>query len=474
MITLVNPPNPPNGVSIKDTMGGFGQLHPLGFELKILPLDILYVASVLRNKDFQVKVIDCLCNDWELSELILQLQRQNPGFVAIRTSTPTFAWDMSVARIIKMVTNAKVVVFGPHVAFFPEQTLKSAFIDAVVVDEPELTFLDICQRGKFDGCKGLWHKQKNYIVKNEKRGPIDNLDQLPFPAWDLIPFQRLEGTSYMRNLKPFVTALTSRGCPHGCAYCPYPVVQGRKLRVRSPESVVNELEWLANELGVKAVLFRDPEFSLQRTRVIDICEGILKRGIRLAWRCETRLENLDRDLISLMSKAGCIGLNVGIESFDKQVLQSVKRKEVSLGQAKKIVRACKKNMIDTLCFFILGLPGQTKKSALKTINYALKLKPTNMEFTVATPYPGTELRAWAQSRGFIKDDSLTAITGYKVAMRNEHMTVEEISRLQQFANEAREMQWHMVLRRLLGCFRRIGGEIKRWICFQIVRLRGYQ
>lgn len=472
MITIVNPPNPPNAVSNKDTMGGLGQLYPSGAKHSLPPLDIPYTAALLRSKGVPVEVIECLGLDWEISELILCLQNQNPNLLAIRTSTPTFDWDMRVARIIKMMTNSKIVVFGPHVTLFPEQTIRQSFVDAIVVGEPELTLLDIAEREGFSGCEGVWYKEDGDVVQNVARKPIDDLDKLPFPAWDLMPYRAYDAGELMRNIKPFVTALTSRGCPYGCAYCPYPVTQGRKLRVRSPENVVDELEWLANRLGVKAVLFRDPEFALHKDRVVGICEGILKRGVRLAWRCETRMEDMDEELISMMAKASCIGINMGVESADLQVLRNVKRKAVPLEQAMKVVRACKKNGIEAFCFFILGLPGETKESAQRTIDYALKLNPTFVQFTVATPYQGTELRKWAESKGFIENDALTAITGYDVAMRNEHMTVDEIRWLQWFAHEAWEMRLHRMTRRALENIRQVASQIKRWLRFQRARFGG--
>jgi len=453
-------------------MGGLGQLYPSGAQYGLPPLDIPYTAALLRSKGVAFQVIECLGSDWELSELILRLQDQKPDLVAVRTSTPTFDWDMRVTRIIKMVMDSKIVVFGPHVTLFPEQAINQSFVDAIILGEPELTFLDIAERGGFSGCEGVWYKEDGDVVQNGVRKLIDDLDKLPFPAWDLMPYHAYSGVDLMRNLKPFITALTSRGCPYGCAYCPYPVTQGRKLRVRSPENVVDELEWLARGLGVKAVLFRDPEFALNRDRAVGICEGILKRGVRLAWRCETRMEDLDEELIALMARAGCIGVNMGIESADEQVLRNVSRKAVSLEQAMRVVRACKKNRIEAFCFFILGLPGETKESALRTIDYALKLNPTFVQFTVATPYPGTELRTWAESKGFIENDSLTAITGYEAAMRNEHLTLDEIRWLQWFAHEAWAMQWHKVARRVLGNVRRAASEIKRWLRFQRARFRG--
>lgn len=469
MITIVNPPNPPNWVSNKDTMGGLGQLYLSGAKQCFPPIDIAYIAAVLRSNNIPVEVIDCLGCNLELSELILHLNNKKPELIAIRTSTPTFNWDMRIAQIIKTVISSKIVVFGPHVTLFPQQTINQPFVDAIILGEPELTFLDFARKGKFNECEGIWYKEGGEVIKNGTGKQIEDLDKLPFPAWDLMPYHAYNGAELMRNLKPFVTALTSRGCPYSCIYCPYPVTQGRKQRVRSPENVVNELEWLVNSLKVKAVLFRDPEFALNRDRVVAICEGILKRKIQLAWRCETRMEDLDEELVTLMAKAGCIGINIGVESADEQVLHNVKRKPVLLKQAIKVVKTCKKNGIDVFCFFIFGLPGETKQSALKTINYALKLNPPFVQFTVATPYPGTYLRAWAESRKFIENDSLTALTGYEVTMRNEHMTVDEIKWIHSFAWEAWKMKGYKVVQQVLGHLHQAVLAIKHYLCFQVAR-----
>jgi radical SAM superfamily enzyme YgiQ (UPF0313 family) len=466
VITIVNPPNPPNAVSNKDTMGGFGQLYASNAKHSMPPLDILYTTALLRSKSIPVMIIDCLSLDWELGGLIFHLQSQKSKLVAIRTSTPTFNWDLRVAAIIKITLNAKIIMFGPHVSIFPMQTIQQPFIDAIVLGEPEMAFLSIVELG-FKDSKGVWYKEGDNIIQNNASSPIDDLNELPFPAWDMISYKSFNGGGLMRNLKPFVTALTSRGCPHGCTYCPYPVIQGRKLRVRSPENVVDELHWLVNSMGVKAVLFRDPEFALQRDRVMGICEAILKRDIRLAWRCETRMEDLDEKLVSIMAKAGCIGINTGVESADPHVLRNLKRKLVPFDQAKKVVKACNKNGVDSFCFFIIGLPGDTRQSVLKTIDYAVKLKPTFVQFTVATPYPGTELRNWAWEKGFIENETLSGITGYDAAMRNDCLAAEEIRTLQKLANEAWEMRWHKVVIRILGNVYRSTSEVSRYFRFRM-------
>jgi len=466
VISIINPPNPQNAVSNKDTMGGFGQLYPLGAKHSFPPLDIAYTASLLRSRKIPVNIVECLGSNLELSGLLLMLEDQGPEIVAFRTSTPTFEWDLRVARVIKTVLNVKTIFFGPHVALFPEQTIEQSFVDAIVLGEPESVIAEFCEKRDFSSCKGVWHKEGDEVLKNPPSNFITNLDLLPPPAWDLLPYRAYSGGKLMRNLTPFVTALTSRGCPHGCIYCPYPVAQGRKIRVRSPENVVDELDWLVNELRIRSVLFRDPEFALSRNRVFAICEGILQQGLRLAWRCETRMENLDEEMISIMAKAGCIGINLGVETINAEVLRRMNRKPLSQERAIRLIKACEKRDIETFCFFILGLPGETKESTLKNIEFALRLNSSHVQFTAATPYPGTELRKWAEERDFIEIQSMADITGYEAVMRNEHMTAEEIRKLVRLANEALEARPRAAARRVLGNVQQILAEVKRLFSFK--------
>lgn len=463
MFSLINPPNPPNGVSNKDTMGGFGQLYPPGSKHSFPPLDMLFSAAVLRQKQIDVEVIDCLGLDWDLAELVFHLHKKDPAWIGIRTSAPTFEWDMRVAKIVKLTTHAKVIVFGPYVTIHGKEALGRSYVDAIILGEPEITLSEIFEGDGFSTCEGVGYRDESGIVFNPPREPLADLDELPFPAWDLVPYRKYRGSALMRNLTPFVTTLTSKGCPNGCAYCPYPVVQGRKLRTRSPERVIDELKWLNTRLGVKAVLFRDPEFAFYRERVVAICKGISGEGLSLAWRCETRMEDLDEELIALMANAGCIGINMGVESADVRVLQKMNRKPIPQERAKRILEACKRFQVDSFCFFVLGLPGESREAAINTIRYAMKLNPDFLQFTVATPYPGTALESWATENHFIETTEDSSVVAVEPPMRNEHMTSEEIRRLQWLANEARNMGWRQVGKRVLRSTFHVASELRRCV-----------
>ena len=149
---------------------------------------------------------------------------------------------------------------------------------------------------------------------------------------------------------------------------------------------------------MKSILFRDPEFSIKKSRTADICDEIIKQGVTVAWRCETRMENLTPEIIEKLGRAGCIGVNMGVESTNHDVLASMNRKSTYLKDARNVIRLCREHGIQTTCFFIIGLPRDTIGRSLRTIRDALSWNPSQATFTVATPYPGTELEVWGSIR----------------------------------------------------------------------------
>jgi len=433
MICLINPPNPPGTVSNKDTMGGFGQLYSADSPIKMPPIDLAYIAALLKKEEVEFKVFECLGLNWKLPHLSKNVKEAKPDLIGIRTSTPTFGWDLKVANLLKGESNSKIVLFGPHVGIYSNEAIDHSSVDGIILGEPEFTFLEVVIKG-FDDTDGVWFKRDGKIVKNKNRGFIENLDSLPFPAWELLPYQEYDLGKYVRNIRPCATVLASRGCPFGCDYCPYPVSQGKKWRTRSISNVVDELEYLEKTLGIKAVLFRDPEFSLKRRRVIGICNTMIERRLGIKWRCETRIDTLDEELISLFAKAGCIGINIGIESVDAEVLKRMNRKTFSPNKTFRIMDVCKRNGIDVFVFFILGLPGETVESSLKTIKYAKRLNPSFVQFTAATPYKGTELYNWAKKNGYIEGLDMEQVTGFDVIMGNENITAEKLKDIVDYAH----------------------------------------
>jgi radical SAM superfamily enzyme YgiQ (UPF0313 family) len=443
MIFLVNPPNPPGKVSNKDMMGGLGQLYKKG-GAKVPPIDLPYTAACLREAGISFHVIDCLGLDYDVKSLVTEMKKMAGGqavSAALRTSLPTFPFDMDTAKKIKEETHARIIIFGPYVSLNLQATIDRDYIDVIVLGEPEFTFVDIFTKGLAE-TEGIWYRdKKGNIIRNNPRETIQNLDQLPMPEWESMPYKTyILSHPQFPDENPFLPVLTSRGCPFSCSYCPYPLVQGSKWRKRSPENVLEELAFIVKTLGIKNILFRDPEFTLDKKRILQICQGITSKKLDFHWRCETRIDTLDEELIRRMANAGCCGINLGIESSSEETLSRMGRKAQHPKQNLKIIKLCRELNIHTFCFFIIGLPGDKKRDLLKTIRMAKAYDCSQIQFTFAIPYPKTPLFQWAEENNFIEERKLDQMTGYVPVMRNEHLSINRLKRISRFVNKSVQMR----------------------------------
>jgi radical SAM superfamily enzyme YgiQ (UPF0313 family) len=174
-------------------------------------------------------------------------------------------------------------------------------------------------------------------------------------------------------------------------------------------------------------------FSLNQRRVIEICNLIVERGIKVNWRCETRVDYLNEATLTAMAQAGCEGINFGVESSDVAIQKGVGRRPISAEQFVNCVTTCRRLGIKTFAFFIIGLPGDTVKTILQTIGFALNIKPDWVQFTAASPFIGTKLRAWAVSQGFAAEDEYAYVNSHEVWMGNDHLSKTQVKALYQFA-----------------------------------------
>jgi hypothetical protein len=202
-----------------------------------------------------------------------------------------------------------------------------------------------------------------------------------------------------------------------------------KWRYRTPANVVDEMEHLVRAFGVEHILFRDPMFSAQQKRVVAICEEILRRGLRVTWKCETRIDCLDADTIAMMARAGCVGVNFGVESTDPEIQKGVHRKPITTAEFVSTVATLRAHGIATFAFFVVGLPGDTVETILKSISFATQIKADWTQFTVATPFIGTPLYDWAVREGFVPPDFYRIVSAHESSVGNENLKAADIERL---------------------------------------------
>jgi len=311
-----------------------------------------------------------------------KIKSVEPDVICITSTTPSFDRAVEIMRFAKEFANeidkeTKIIVGGVHATFQPNDALQYA--DIVVRGEGEITLTEILEGKDLKEIKGISFKHDGKIVHNKERELIENIDAIPFPAYDFF------------NLKKYdmMSMITSRGCTFNCSYCCATRFWRCKVRFRSVENVLDELELIQN-LGFKKIKIHDSTFTLDLERVKKICNGIVKRKIDLRWSCETRPDKLNEETLDLMKKSGCVLICMGVDSASNEVLKKNKR-FVNLYQAKKVFEYAKKIGIRTRAYIVFGLEGETKKSVEETIKFLREVMPDQIMLSLATAYPGTEL-----------------------------------------------------------------------------------
>lgn len=359
------------------------------------PLGLAMIAAVLKASSYDVEIIDLTLTKQVENMLSIAIRQNRPDIVGITAVTPLISSVANLARITKEVdASITVILGGPHASILPEATLRSIpHIDVIVRGEGEQTIIELVRTIEKNDSKnkilGITYREGSDIRSTPSRPPIQNLDQLPFPAFDLLPMDKYQLHPPFGRSFPCIPILTSRGCPYRCIFCSKSVF-GRKFRANSPKYVADEIEYLIERFGVKEIKFYDDSFTLDRNRVINFCTELKHRGINILWTCETRVNLVDVELLKSMSDSGCYMIAYGVESGSQRILNNLK-KDITLEQVTRAIRLTHQVGIQTVVYFMIGSPGETRKTMNRTIEFAKKLDPDFVTFSTATPYPGTEL-----------------------------------------------------------------------------------
>jgi anaerobic magnesium-protoporphyrin IX monomethyl ester cyclase len=363
--------------------------------LKTPPLGIAYTAAALRQAGHEVKIADLNIEpiDYET------LPYADFDVVGISVDTMRYPAALKIAGAAKR--NGKTVIAGgQHVTFFDSEALSTGLIDFIVRGEGERTAVDLMQHieegNSFDEVKGISFVRDGEVVRTAERPLIQDLDSLPFPARDLLPLSRYTTTLGGRAM---AAALTSRGCPFNCDFCACSQFFGRSWRTRSLESVIEELEFLQDTYGYRAVAFFDDNFTLKPKRMLEFSEEILRRKWDIYWWAFSRVDSVVKheDVVKLMARAGLRQVFVGFESGSQEVLDQF-GKDLDVDKAFRAVEILRKYKISVWASFIIGALNETKRMIKQTIKFANKLNPDFTQFGILTPYPGTALYEKVKNR----------------------------------------------------------------------------
>ncbi len=419
------------------------------------PLGLALVAGYLQKQtSFKVEIIDALAEKLELEEIERQIRQKSPDIVGITTTTFTLIDVLNIAKVVKEVNkNIHVVLGGPHLSIYSEETLAQKDVDVVVIGEGEITFCELVKHladGKPLGeIEGLGFKNDGRIIINQPREYIQNLDEIPFPARELLSLDRYY--SIHGQKEKMTTIFTSRGCPYNCLFCYHAF--GKKFRFRSPGNVVDELQEIMN-LGIKEIFFFDDLFTAKKDFAMGICDEIIKRKLHLVWEIRARINTVDREMLRSLKQAGCSRISYGVEAGTDRILE-VLRKGITRQQIIEVFKLTKTVGLITYADFMIGSPGETRQEILETIRFAQKLNPDFVQFSITTPYPQTDLYRLGLEKKFFKEDfwlkfAKNPTKDFKPQIFNENLIYDELVDLLNYAYKSFYVRPKFILKRLLN------------------------
>lgn len=363
------------------------------------PLGLGYLASFLRKNGYKVSIFDGSLKNALIKDFSQAVSEYEPDLIGISVLTRGHNQIKCIIKALKQeFKKIPIVIGGCQVSADPRAVLKDLKADFAVIGEGEITFLELIKaieinNKNFKEINGIAFKNPaGKIIITKSRELINDLDSIPFLAWDLMPPKQYRIVPILvpaRGL-PIAPIFTSRGCPYNCSFCASQVTWTRRIRFRSPENVVAEIKMLKNKFGVREIHFSDDNFTIDIKRAEKICDIMIDEKINLPWQCPNgvRIDRLTLPLLEKMKQAGCYALGLGIESGNQTVLNK-NNKNLNLKVVPQVLENLKKVGIQSYGFFILGLPGDSKESMEQTINFALKNSFDRAWFNIFTPYPGS-------------------------------------------------------------------------------------
>ncbi len=369
------------------------------------PLGLLYVASFAERKtSAQVEVLDCPAERISQEDLEEEIRRRKPDLVGISATTFTIIDTILTAKAIKRVDSSiPVVIGGPHVYIFPEETLGIPHVDYIIRGEAEESFSDLAAAlagsGDLRTIAGLGYKNGGGLHLNPSPPLIQDLDRLPMPARHLIQQDRYN--SVLATSSPITTMMTSRGCPMRCVYCDRPHL-GKQFRYRSAESVVEEMA-VCRESGIGEIFVYDDTFTIKKDRVLKVCRAINERRLNIHWDIRAHINTIDEEVLDALASAGCSRIHYGVESGNPEILKTI-RKNITLEHTKQVFQMTRDRGISTLGYFMLGFPDETPEQMEDTIRFACSIAADYVHIAITTPFPSTELYQWGLDNGLYSHD----------------------------------------------------------------------
>jgi len=449
---LIDPPDSSPYLNQEQDVSKTTQMHEV-----YPPLGLLHISAVLEENGIDVRLIEARARGLSHEEVNQEVRKEIPDFVGITTITARIDSALYLAAFVKEINpDIKVILGGPHVHFEHKVVINDPSVDICVRGEGEITTLELIETilkgGNLRDVKGITFKdEKNEIIVNPSRPFVSDLDTLPFPARRLLENSVYKGS--WTEGKTFSPMLATRGCPYFCQFCDAPAIWGRVHRRRSVENVLDELEQIYNEFGVRYIRFVDDLLVVDKKWAIELCRGILERGMdELSWACDGRVGIMSVELLEELKKANCKVIFYGIEFGNQRILDLCK-KGFTIEQVKETIEMTCKVGISSYGYFMMGYPTETAETVADTIKLAVELALNygmdNAGFSIVTPFPGTGLYESCKKDNMLKstDWSQYSYQLGKGVIKLEHITDEELAVL--YERALYEFQYREKLRQFV-------------------------
>jgi radical SAM superfamily enzyme YgiQ (UPF0313 family) len=466
----------------------------IGYYNRYFPLGLAYLAAALQARGYEVMVYDADANInpskmnfaaleesypaylaalrqdshvvWQ--ELKDKLNEFKPDAVGISVWTTFAASAFKIASICKEYNESlPVIMGGPHISIKYDEVMSICKdVDFLVRGEGEETLPELIKaleaadtrnKSSVADLRGISYRKNGAIVHNPQRPFINNLDMLPFPGRNSL----VNKAKY--NSEDMGLLMTSRGCPYACSYCAT-TVWGRHIRYRSVDNVISEIKLIIDEYRTKQFTFKDDSFTVNRRRVMELCDRLIQEGLSISWECNTRVNLVDEEMLRRMKRAGCNSIKVGIETGSERIMGLINKK-ITFADCKKAAQLFRKAGIHWTGYFMMGLPGETKDDVYATLRFMKALKPDYASFSVYEPFPGTELFSLGIEKGLVQGnrqlgDFFTISPKYyyvkDINRRVDTMSKEEFEKLE---TEVKRV-FHTYNRGLTRIMKRIGSRSK--------------
>lgn len=426
-VVVANPPWPGEGYGARTNVRW---PHRRGDKALQFPIYLAYAIAELKESGFKTYGEDAVCEELGISGFVEKMKKLSPDIVIMEISTPSLMYDLETAQKLKEEVGAFVAFCGPHATYSHSSIIDNyKFVDACIRGELDHAVKELClaldEGNALNNLKGVTFRHNNKTVVNEDAQLIENLDELPFPDREEFKIENYQQAFF--SGKKTGLMISSRGCPYKCNFCLWPdTVVGHVYRTRSPENVVDEIEYLIKNYSADEIYFDDATFVLNKKRVQGICREIMERGIDISWLCMGRVDTVDRETLQMMKRAGCTQVFYGFESGSEKILETID-KRITKEQVRNAVRMTQEAGLVASGSFIFGLPQEDKETVKQTLDFAKSLKADYVQFVLAAPFPGTKLYEEAKQKGLLQINSWADLDGTKgPIMRTEHLSKEDL------------------------------------------------